>query len=216
MPQCSPRVRKGARRCRYWSKHDPHYRPSRLRPSLPDLGEPRRFGRHEPGSGLFGGLRHPRHGSAGAGGSRPHLHHRARQRHMLHGDPGHAASRGGPGHRRHFETSRPLLASPDERQPAALDRPGKGRDPSCDRGHRQRRLGSPRKGCRQTGVASRRRHVGGRDRRYRRLPLLDGCSHPRRGGRDPAAGRARQSRADRQARKGGLPLLHHFCRLARL
>jgi hypothetical protein len=157
------------------------------RPALSHIAKPRRFGRDEPRSGLFGRLCHPRYrqpGSSGHGltftigrGNEICCMAIKAMRHLVVG-----AELAG------FVSRDPgaLLAASDRRQPAALDRPRQGRDPPRHRRGRQRHLGSAGPSRRQAGLAARRRHVARRDRRYRRLPLPHRRAHARRSARHPA------------------------------
>ena len=62
---------------------DQDHRIAGLRPSLPDLAEPRRLGCDESGPRLFGRLCRPRHRYRRACRPRPDVHHRPRQRDVL-------------------------------------------------------------------------------------------------------------------------------------
>ena len=116
-------------------------------------------------------------------------------------------------HRRHGR----VLAQRRRRQPAALDRPGEGRDPPRHRGDRQRRLGPVGQGRGQAGLEAARRHDARGGRALHRLPL-----HHRRAdagrGACTSCGAMRPSKRERERemRARGYPGLHHVGRLARL
>ena len=96
---------------------------------------------------------------AGARRPRADLHHRPRQRDLRRGDEVAGAPRrradAGRNHRRH---GRVLAPDHHRRQPAALARPGEGRDPPGHRRHRQRGVGPVGQGRGQAGVEAAGRH----------------------------------------------------------
>ena len=153
-----------------------------------------------PDPGLFRRLCHPRQRQRHRG-ARANLHDRARQRHLLRGDRGDAASGGRAGARLGQGKSRPVLASSHRRQPVALDRSGQGRDASRHRRGGQCRLGSVGQGSGQAGVAAGRRDEPGRRREDRRLPLPHRRADAGRSARHPARApsRARPSASPRSS-----------------
>ena len=92
------------------------------------------------------------------------------------------------------------------RQPAALDRPGEGRDPPRDGGGRERRLGPRREARRQAALEAARRHDARGARRARRLPVHHRCPDAGRGARRlPSAGAEPRGRARPSCWRDGYP-----------
>ncbi len=171
--------------------------------------------RHAPGSGLLGGVRHPRDRRRPRR-ARPHLYDRARQRNLRRGDRGIPPPRGRLGARRPDGGSRSILETAGERFAIAVARARKRGYPPVDGGGRQRRLGSVREGRAQAVVEAPGGHAAGRRRSLHRLQVHHRRFDPGRGHRSDGSAALHERRPRARLAAIGLPGLYDLRRLDRV